>query len=357
MLTAAEQAEIETDRVLMLVVLSAAVAHPLTGEDPKRQAEEALKLLDRAATARGARPAIHLRRADCLERLGDVAGARDERARAAGLAPADAFDHLLLGREANLRGAWYEARMQLEEAVRLEHDSFWARCLLAAAELNSRPPRAAEAKTELTACLDQQPTYAWLYLLRGTAYGQMGVMLAAAGRKLAEAANLADEAQQRFANAESDFRAALAMGLEERLNYVLHTNRGVMRFQRGNWAAAAEDFTQAIAIDQGRSSAYASLALARRTLGRPDEAIAHLDRAIEREPTLAALYRGRAEARLDGGARPPAETEAALGDLETSARLEPPGSRAPPRSITPAGDARCSNSTDRAMPWPPPTWH
>jgi tetratricopeptide (TPR) repeat protein len=327
-LTAQERAEVEADRYLMLMVLAEAVARPLPGEDPRRQASEALELLDRAATVHGPTPAFHLRRATCLERLGDDVAARKERERAGSIAPADAFDHLLLGREEIRRGAWDAARGQLEAALRLRPGSFWARCLLAVAELNSSPPRAAEAKTELTACLLQQPSYSWLYLLRGSAYGQMGVALAAAGRA-PKAAHLAAEANQRFEDAEADFRKALELGLEEGLHYVLLMNRGVMRFQRGRRDAAAEDFAVAIDRDPGRYYAYASLAQALLRLGRRDEAIARLDEAIAREPNLAALYRGRALARLDGdsGDLPPAEIEAALRDLETSAGLEPGGSR------------------------------
>ncbi len=49
---------------------------------------------------------------------------------------------------------------------------------------------------------------------------------------------------------------------------------------------------------------------------------------IEREPTLPAPYRERALARLDRPDFSPSEAEAALGDLEESARREPTGARA-----------------------------
>ena len=137
---------------------------------------------------------------------------------------------------------------------------------------------------------------------------------------------------------------------------MLLTNRGVMRFQRGQWDAAAADFEQAIALDPKRYNAYVSLGQALRKLGRKGEAIARLGEAIAREPKMAALYRVRALARLDGGrgVPPPDEAEAALGDLETSARLEAPGSRARPRT-TPAAAGCCWASIGRATRWPPPT--
>ncbi|MBV8556446.1 MAG: tetratricopeptide repeat protein, partial [Planctomycetaceae bacterium] len=322
-----QRAEVEADRYLMLLILSEAVARPLSGEDPRRQAAGALRVLDRAATLRGPTPAFRLQRAACLERLGDDRGARNERAEAARLKPADAFDHLLLGRERVQRGDWDAARSHFEEALHERPDSFWAHCLLAITDLNSVPPRAAEAKAELTACLSQRPSFAWLYLLRGSAYGQMGVALAAAARSSPKAAAFAAEAEARFEDAEADFRKALDLGLDAELQYVLLMNRGVMRFQRARWADAAADFERAIARNEGRYNAHASLAQALRKLGRRADAVERLGKAIALEPKLAALYRGRALARLDRDDLPSEEAEAVLRDLEMAASLEPSGRR------------------------------
>ena len=365
-LSSGQRAEVEADRYLMLLILSEAVARPLSGEDPRRQAAEALRVLDRAATLRGPTPAFHLQRAACLERLGDGEAARTERAEAARLKPADAFDHLLLGRERIQRGDWDAARSHFEEALHQRPDSFWAHCLLAIADLNSVPPRAAEAKAELTACLSQQPSFAWLYLLRGSAYGQMGVALAAAARSSPQAAAFAAESEARFEDAEADFRKALDLGLDAELQYVLLMNRGVMRFQRARWADAAADFERAIARNEGRYNAHASLAQALRKLGRRDEAVERLGKAIALEPKLAALYRGRALARLDRDDLPPGEAEAALRDLEVAAGLEPPGRRgaaddhvrrgrlllrlARPRDALAAADAALAIAPDSALP-------
>jgi len=323
-----QRAEVESGCYLMLMVLSDAVARPLPGEDPRRQAEEALAILDRTTAIRPPTAAFHLRRADCLERRGDAGAAGLERARAAGLVPADAFDDLLLGRERFLKGDWDAARSHFEAALSRRPDLFWPRCLLAIAELNSAPPRPAEAKTELTTCLLQQPSSAWLYLLRGSAYGQTGVTLVIAARASGQGSHLAAEAEARFKDAEADFRKAQELGLDEALGYVLLMNRGVMRFQRGLFPEAVADFEKAIALDKARYNAYASLAQVLRKLGRRTEAVERLDKAIALEPRLAALYRGRALARLDGNAPSPGEAEASLRDLETSARLEPAGSRA-----------------------------
>ena len=316
-----ERAEVESGADLMRMVLAAAVARPLKGEDPKRQAEAALRRLDEVAPRRGGTTSYCLRRADCLDRLGDAAAARRERDRAP--KPVDAFDHLLLGLDRTRRGEWDAARSDFEAALRERPDSFWARCLLATAELNALPlPRAAEAKTELTTCLLQQPGFAWLHLLRGVAYGQMGQALAIA--------HLDAESADRFEDAEADFRKALALGLDRDadLHYALLMDRGAMRFQRRKYADAAADFERAIALDDSRFNAHASLAQAFRRLGKRDEALAQFDRAIALQPAMAILYRGRAMARLDGEDLPVKALEAALVDLNASAGFEPPGRRA-----------------------------
>ena len=65
-----------------------------------------------------------------------------------------------------------------------------------------------------------------------------------------------------------------------------------------------------------------------RSLGRNPDAVASFDQAIQRQPRIAALYRGRELARLDREDLPTAELELALGDLEKSASLEPLRNRA-----------------------------
>jgi tetratricopeptide (TPR) repeat protein len=329
-----QRAAVEADRYLLLLVLSEAVARPVAGEDERRQAGAALRLLDRAETLRSKKTAAyHLRRADCLEQLGDEAAARREHDLAARLEPEDALDHLLLGREQYVRGDWAGARKHFEASALHKPDSFWAHFWLAEADLNSNPPRAEEAKGALTTCLIQQPSYAWLYLLRGSAYGQLGAAAQAAAAQ-ASAARLqsmsrefASDAETQFEHAESDFRTALEKGLKAGSHYVLLMNRGVMRYRRKQWDAAANDFRAAIALEPRRYMAYASLAPALRRLGRRDEALEQMNRAIALEPGMAALYHGRALARLDGGDLPADQAEQALRDLEESARLEPAGSR------------------------------
>src|SRR5262249_52666857 len=96
-LSEGEQAEIATGCYELLLILARAVAQPLEGEDAVRQADEALRLLDRAATLRPPTRALHLCRAACLARRNDMAAAAQETARAQALEPADAVDYFLLG--------------------------------------------------------------------------------------------------------------------------------------------------------------------------------------------------------------------------------------------------------------------
>ncbi|MBV8126764.1 MAG: tetratricopeptide repeat protein, partial [Planctomycetaceae bacterium] len=194
--------------------------------------------------------------------------------------------------------------------------------------LNSAPSRPGEAKAALTACLQQRPSFAWLYLLRGVAFGQMGgIDLNAAARLPSRADALRVEAAAHFEAAEADFRKALDRGLTGDLRYALHMNRGVLRFQRLRLDEAVADFRRAAALDPTRYHAFASLASALSKQGRRDEALGRLDRAIALKPDLAALYRDRARIRLDGGDPPPAAAEAALRDLDEAIRREPSDGR------------------------------
>ena len=326
--SSAEREEVVSGCYLMLMVLAEAVARPLPGEDPRHQAVAALRILERAAALRPPTRAYRIRRATCLERAGDAEAAHREGAEAERLEPAGAFDRFLLGQECYQRRDWTAALRHLEAAIEEQSDLFWAQCLSAICFLNSSPSRPGEAKAALTACLQQRSSFAWLYLLRGVAFGQMGGLeLNAAARLPSRADALKAEADAHFEAAEADFRKALDRGLVGDLRYALHMNRGVLRFQRLRLDEAVADFERAAALDPTRYHAFASLASALSKQGRRDEAIGPLDRAIALKPDLAALYRARALIRLDGGDPPSAAAEAALRDLDEAIRREPPNGR------------------------------
>ena len=137
-------------------------------------------------------------------------------------------------------GDWNGARAQFEAARALRDDLFWAHFLFAVSLLNSDPPRPESARVALTTCIGRQPSYPWLYLLRGFANSEQGWVLSAGSRLSANGGALEAESKARFEDAEADFGRALELGLDDRLRYVLLLNRGAMRVQRKQFAEGAD---------------------------------------------------------------------------------------------------------------------
>jgi tetratricopeptide (TPR) repeat protein len=298
----------------LLLVLAEAVAQPRprqTADERRRQAREALALLDQADRLGFPTQAYHLRRARYLAQAGDEAAARAEQARAAARPAASAFDHYLVGDELYHRGAARAALPEFVEALRLRPDHFWARYSLALCYVRLQQPAA--ARDNLTNCLTQQPGLVWIYLLRGFAQGQLGDYRAA----------------------EDDFRAAQEL-LEARpdreARYVLYNNRAVVRIGQKQYAAAVDDLRRAIALKPDRYQAHASLSQAYARQGQPAAAEAELDKAIAAARplvdsqdldahTLALLHRQRARLRRERN-----DTSGAVRDLERAGEREAAGS-------------------------------
>jgi eukaryotic-like serine/threonine-protein kinase len=300
----------------MLMVLAETVAQPLPGESPRQQASEALRALDRAALLpHNPTHAYHLRRSACLDQAGDPEGAQREHSAANGIQPDGAFDHFLSGMEWFKRDLLPQAKRHFDAALRIQPNHFWAQCLSAICDLNSRPPRPAEAKAYLTACLQSHQDLAWLYLLRGFAYGQMG---ATAETQL--------EAESHFRAAEADYGTAIERDKDGSLRYALLANRGLVRFQSCKLADAVADLKEAIDLCPRQHNAYVTLAQIYRKQHELNQAIAELGRAITLKPDLAALYRTRALWNLERPDPTPAVRAGALLDLEEAIRLGAPGS-------------------------------
>ena len=314
-LTPQEQAEVTEGCHVLLLILAEAMP----------QADQGLKALDEAVKWHPATRAYHLRRAACLARLGDVGGAERERGAAESLSPVTAFDQFLTGQERYERGRWDEALRHFDAAVRHQPNHFWAQCLSAICYLQLRRPL--EAKAGLNACLNQDPDFAWLYLLRGFASGQVGAIFAQAGGVAAQASNLPGKAEDHFAAAEEDYARALEL-LERKpvaeLRYVLLVNRGLLRWQRRDLDRAVTDLREAIRLDARLYQAHAGLAQVLRQQGKPDEAVEQFTQAIALRPDLAPLYRGRAEVYRGHEDLTPARIEAALRDLDEAVRRESP---------------------------------
>ena len=142
-----------------------------------------LKVLDRANRLRPeSTAAYHFRRADCLQRAGDLAGQAREEALAGKRPPVSPPDHFLIGREQMAHHRWIEAIGSLEVSLRLDPEQLAGRLLLAICEFNVEPKRLVEARDHLNACLRSQPELVELYLLRARVHGEEGNQVLVAHR-------------------------------------------------------------------------------------------------------------------------------------------------------------------------------
>ncbi len=326
LLTQSEQSEIRKGRYELLLILAEAVARPIAGEDPRRQAEAGLALLDRAmnqAPSKHADQAFHMIRADCLARKGDL-GAADLERQAASTRPADAFGHLLEGEALHRRQKWPEAIREFETALRLEPDLFRAQLLLGVSQLQARQYN--QARTNLTACIQREPRAISLHLLRGFASGEEGFerqnFAQKAGPRREE---FLKESEILFESAESDFEVVRSLNPTPEENYCLRVNRGALRLRRHRLDDAVDDLIVAIALRPDEVSAYIVLGQTYRQQGRIDAALAQFTRGIALKPEMAGLYRSRALTRLDRS-RPSVEArDESLRDLSEAIRLDSPG--------------------------------
>jgi tetratricopeptide (TPR) repeat protein len=316
-LTAPERAEVIEGCHVLLLILAEALP----------RADQGLKTLDQAVQWHPATRADHLRRAACLDRLGDPAAAERERGVAASLAPVTTFDQFLTGLESYQRGRWDEALRHFDAVLASQPDHYWAQCLSAICFLQLQRPL--EAKASLNACLNQEPGFAWLYLLRGFAAGQLGAIFNRASGAAAQPGRLLGKAEDHFAAAEADYARALEL-LERKpvaeFRYVLLVNRGLLRSQRRDrdLDRAVADLREAVRLDPQLYQAHAGLARVLRQQGKPDEAVAELTQAIALRPDLAALYRGRAEVYQGRKDLTSGQIEAVLSDLDEAVRRESP---------------------------------
>jgi tetratricopeptide (TPR) repeat protein len=180
----------------------------------------------------------------------------------------------------------------------------------------------------LNGCLQTDPDFAWLYLLRGFASGQLGA------RALGQVKGNPDRAQALKSTAEFEFEGAeadlhqamerLRRTPDDELSYVILVNRGLLRFQRGRLAAAAADYQAAIRSRKDPYLALAELAHVYQKQDKPDAAIEQFSRAIAVKPDFAPLYRGRAEVLQGRSDATPAHRRAALSDLEQAIDHEKP---------------------------------
>jgi tetratricopeptide (TPR) repeat protein len=268
-----EKMELVEDCYELLLVLAEATVHPPPGQteaEQHRRAEDALRILDRAAALGVQTQAYHRRRAHYLVLAGRRDEADQERKRAESMRPRGALDHFLLGDEYYRRSDWKQASIAFEGVLQLQPTHFWTQYYLALCALKARHPEQATAR--LTACLAQRTDFPWLYLLRASAWGELG----------------------QSARAEADFDAALKEKLSDAARYGLFINRGVLRIRQGQLGPAIQDLREAIALKPEQYQGYVNLAQACLKDKKPEEARRQMDEAIRREPNLAASGWNRA---------------------------------------------------------------
>jgi tetratricopeptide (TPR) repeat protein/tRNA A-37 threonylcarbamoyl transferase component Bud32 len=293
--TEREKADVVEGCYELLAVLADAMATPALGRqgaDERAQAEEALRILDRTTGLGVMTQAYHRRRAHYLAQAGQKDAAEQERLQANAVRPSTPLDHFLLGQEHYHRGDCKQAIVAFENALQLRPDHFWARYYLGLSWLKTERPNL--AVTCLTSCLAQHRDFPWLYLLRASAWSELG----------------------QFDRAEADFETALHAPLPEGARYGLLINRGVMRIRQGHVDSACADLQQAIALRPQQYQGYLNLAQAYLKDGQWNKAVEQLNRAIRLEPGLASLYRTRARLWLQRQ-----DQKAALVDLDQAIRL------------------------------------
>jgi tetratricopeptide (TPR) repeat protein/tRNA A-37 threonylcarbamoyl transferase component Bud32 len=326
-LSSKDQDDVKAGFYELLLILADAVSQ-LPEDEPGQRAEEALRIVNRAISLRStATRAFHLRRSAYLDMGGDSEEAARERDEAERLAPAEAFDFFLVGRELMRRSDWVGAIQQFKAVTQRQPDHFWAQCLLAICHLQINQPT--NALIGLNACLQRKPDSVWLYLLRGIASANEGIFARKiAPRDSGQAASLAALASEKFKDAEADYVKALGLlgnGTKNaELYYVLLVNRGLIRVERQDLTAAAVDLRQAICLNDHRFDAFSALGQVYQRQGRTQDALKQFARAIQLRPNWAPLYRGRADVLVCLKNLSSEQRDAALSDLEDAIRCESP---------------------------------
>ncbi len=151
--------------------------------------------------------------------------------------PETAFDYFLSGQQEYKLKRLADAIQDFEIALRKKPDHFWAKCLLAICYIQTS--RFEAAKSCLNGCLQTDRDFAWLYLLRGFASGQLGRQVSRtwskdspgreAGPENSRPSSSSTRPRRIFATPSSGSRARPTTIS----SYVLLVNRGLIRFQRG----------------------------------------------------------------------------------------------------------------------------
>jgi serine/threonine protein kinase/tetratricopeptide (TPR) repeat protein len=210
--------------------------------------------------------ALYEDRAQYEEALGDAAGARRDRARAAGIALTSARDGYLRGTSLLARGRPDAAETLLLKTTALEPGRFWAWFVLGLCHLEQG--RNAEAAGDFAVCTTLYPEFAWPHLNRGLA-------LTRAGRP-------------------SEARASYDRALQANPNFLeALVNRGLCALEMRDSAQAERDLGRAIELGHRDPSILAARAEALSRLGRRRLAEREFDDALRKRPDDPALLVAR----------------------------------------------------------------
>jgi serine/threonine protein kinase/Tfp pilus assembly protein PilF len=250
---------------LILAESVAGSAAGQTGEQQKKRAQQALRLLDRAAQFGSPTRAFYRRRARYLGRIGDERGKNREEKQAEQLQPDSAMDFFLLGDEQFRHGNAPQALRNFEETLRRRPDHFWGQYYLSLCYLAMHRP--AEAKVGLPACLSRRPDFLWTYLLRG----------------------FANQRLKDWKAAEADFHKASLLGPNEHARYILLVSRGLVYYDQNRFPAAEAELRRAIALRPNRPAAYLNLSWVYRKQHKWTQALEQLEHAERLQPPVEIL--------------------------------------------------------------------
>jgi serine/threonine protein kinase/predicted Zn-dependent protease len=285
--------------VALLLAEATARSRPADGKGKadrqwvQTQASRALRVLDRVAAWAPVTQVSRMRRARYLEMQGDGPAAAREREAAEKLKPQTALELFLSAHDkVLLNGDLRAAEADLDAALHLERDLFWARFLHALVSYKTKG--AVTARVFLAVCIDQRPQFVYSYLFDATL-----------------CIHLKD-----FNEAAADLARAAELRLDESARYVLLVHRGLLAWAQKQIPRAVNDLRQAVLLKPGEYMGHVNLAGALAEGNDLDGAAAALGEALRLRPDLAELYRTRATLHLRRH-----DSKAALADYTEAIRL------------------------------------
>lgn len=292
LLPAEERERLRQDVGELLLLLARSTELTATPTDAK-PLQVALVLNTQAEASYGSEQApraLWAQRADLLERLGKPNEARQLVAKAVSVALRTARDHYLVATEHAAHGRFRDAIPFLDEATRLDPQSYWAWFLLG--YCHDGLARDGKAEACYTTCVALAPRSPWAYFNRGVVYLR----------------------QQDHRRAVADFDRVLQLRPEMSDAYV---NRALARQGLKRFTAAAQDLTRALELGTAHTRVYFLRARARELAGDREGAAQDRAEGLRREPADEKSWIARGVVRLGH------DNEGALGDFSQALQLNP----------------------------------